>query len=65
MTATETEQNKERFIDLYTTLIQREGADKFLAYLTSEQSDFFKAPASTRFHGNMEGGLIRTQLTCV
>ena len=56
------ENNKERFIELYTTLIQREGADKFLAYLTSEQSDFFKAPASTRFHGNVEGGLLEHSL---
>lgn len=59
---TTTENNKERFIELYTTLIQREGADKFLAYLTSEQSDFFKAPASTRFHGNVEGGLLEHSL---
>ena len=23
-----------------------------------EKTDFFKAPASTRFHGNYEGGLV-------
>jgi hypothetical protein len=47
--------SKERFIDLYTQYIRRPGADKLLAWL--EDSDFFEAPASTRFHGNYEGGL--------
>lgn len=49
---------KERFIDLYTTHIHREGADKFLEYLQSGASDFFDAPASTRFHGSYKGGLV-------
>lgn len=49
---------KERFIDLYTTHIHREGADKFLEYLQSCASDFFDAPASTRFHGSYKGGLV-------
>ena len=47
--------NKERFIELYTTHIKREGADKLLDYLT--KSDFFTAPASARFHSSYEGGL--------
>ncbi len=46
---------KEDFIRLYTEHIKRPGADKLLAWL--EESDFFTAPASTRFHGNYEGGL--------
>ena len=46
---------KEDFIKIYTTHIKRPGADKLLAWL--EESDFFTAPASTRFHGNYEGGL--------
>lgn len=46
---------KEDFIRIYTTLIKRPGADELLAWL--ESSDFFYAPASTRFHGNYEGGL--------
>lgn len=46
---------KEDFIRLYTEHIKRPGADKLLAWL--EDSDFFTAPASTRFHGNYEGGL--------
>jgi 23S rRNA maturation-related 3'-5' exoribonuclease YhaM len=35
--------------------IQRPGADKLLAWL--EMSDFFTAPASSRFHSSHEGGL--------
>ena len=42
---------KEEFINLYQTNITREGGDKLLEYLDSPQSDFFTAPASTRFHG--------------
>lgn len=49
---------KERFIEIYKTHIKREGADKFLEYLESKSSDFFTAPASTRFHGSYEGGLV-------
>ena len=42
---------KERFVDLYRRYIHREGADKLLEYLLSPSSDFFEAPASTRYHG--------------
>ncbi len=49
---------KEEFIKIYTENIEREGADKLLEYLLSSQSDFFTAPASTRFHGSYEGGLL-------
>lgn len=47
---------KERFIEIYKENIQRPGADKLLAWL--EGSDFFKAPASTRFHLSRPGGLV-------
>lgn len=53
---------KDRFIDIYKTNIKREGADKLLDYLTSSKSDFFTAPASTRFHGSYEGGLLEHSL---
>lgn len=53
---------KERFIELYKKCIQREGADKLLEYLLSKSSDFFTAPASTRFHGAYEGGLVEHSL---
>lgn len=52
--------SRERFIELYTTLIKREGADKLLEYLKS--SDFFTAPASARYHSSYEGGLLEHSL---
>ncbi len=48
---------KERFIEIYTKFIKREGADKLLDYLVNS-SDFFTAPASARFHSSYEGGLV-------
>lgn len=47
---------KEKFIELYKANITRPGADKLLEYL--EKTDFFTAPASTRFHLCSEGGLV-------
>lgn len=49
---------KEEFMQIYTEKITREGADKLLEYLQSPASDFFTAPASTRFHGSYDGGLL-------
>ena len=49
---------KEQFLEIYHENIHREGADRFLEYLLSPMSDFFTAPASTRFHGSYEGGLV-------
>ena len=46
---------KEQFLEIYNNNIKREGADKLLAWL--EKTDFFSAPASTRFHSNYQGGL--------
>ena len=53
---------KEEFIQIYNENIKREGADKLLDYLLSPSSDFFTAPASTRFHGNYQGGLCEHSL---
>lgn len=53
---------KEEFIEIYNANIKREGADKLLEYLLSTSSDFFTAPASTRFHGSYEGGLCEHSL---
>ena len=50
--------NREKFIDIFTTHIHREGASELLAYLTGANSDFFTAPASTRYHLACEGGLV-------
>ena len=55
------EANKKRFIALYKKYITRNGADRFLSYLENH-SDFFTAPASTRFHGSYEGGLCEHSL---
>ncbi|MCM1165492.1 MAG: HD domain-containing protein [Lachnospiraceae bacterium] len=52
--------DKEKFLEIYKTNITREGADKLLDFL--EKSDFFTAPASTRYHGAYEGGLLRHSL---
>ena len=53
--------NRERFLSIFKEKITREGADKLLEYL-SEKSDFFFAPASTRYHGAYEGGLLEHSL---
>ena len=48
---------KDKFVEIYTENIKRPGSEKLLNYLLSENSDFFVAPASTRYHGAYEGGL--------
>lgn len=45
---------KEEFLALLRKT-NREGIEELINFL--EKSDFFVAPASTRFHGNFEGGL--------
>jgi hypothetical protein len=52
--------NRERFIEIFNEKIQREGKEKLLEFL--EKSDFFTAPASTRYHGAHEGGLLEHSL---
>ena len=47
--------NKERFLSLLKS-VKREGVENLLNWL--ESTDFFKAPASTMYHGNYEGGLL-------
>lgn len=53
-------QNKEKFISIARTYIEREGVDKLLSWL--ERSDFFVAPASTQFNLAVEGGLCQHTL---
>ena len=48
---------KESFIGLFRANIHRDGAEELLQML--EESDFFTAPASTKFHGACEGGLAQ------
>lgn len=52
--------DKENFIKIYTENIHREGSDKLLDWL--EKTDFFSAPASTKYHLAEEGGLIKHSL---
>lgn len=47
--------NKELFIEICKKNIKRTGIDDLLRWL--ESSDFFEAPASTRYHGSYAGGL--------
>ena len=47
---------KERFLEVYTSCVARPGADKFLEWL--KKTDFFTAPASTRYHLCEPGGLV-------
>lgn len=49
--------SKERFISLYRQYIHREGAEELLAWM--EQTDFFTAPASARYHSCYAGGLCQ------
>jgi len=37
--------------------INRDGMDDLIKFI-EEKTDFYTAPASTRFHGNYEGGLV-------
>lgn len=53
---------KEEFITVFREKVTRPGAERMLNYLLSEESDFFTAPASTRFHGSYEGGLVEHSL---
>lgn len=47
---------RDTFVELYQQYIEREGADELLQWI--RESDFMTAPASTRFHGSHEGGLV-------
>jgi len=47
---------KQQFIELYEHHITRAGAAQLLAWLHT--TDFFTAPASTRYHGACEAGLV-------
>lgn len=47
---------KEKILSLLSK-VKREGMDKLIDYL--ETSDFFDAPASTKFHSSVPGGLAK------
>ena len=46
---------KEKFLELLKK-VNREGINELIEFI--QKTDFFKSPASTRFHGDHEGGLV-------
>lgn len=48
---------KEQFLSIIKNDIHRKGIDELVKYLN--ESDFFTAPASTKYHGSYEGGLVQ------
>lgn len=54
---TQAERTAQRFKEIYREQITRPGAADLLAWLET-QTDFFTAPASTKYHGAYEGGLV-------
>ena len=48
--------NKEEFLQIYNEYVKRQGSQEFLDWLL--KTDFFTAPASTKYHGACEGGLL-------
>ena len=46
---------KEQNVHMYRSFIKRVGSESLLDWLMS--TDFFEAPASTKYHGNFPGGL--------
>lgn len=51
---------KEKFLELLRST-NREGIENIIKFM-EESTDFFTAPASTRFHGDHEGGLLEHSL---
>lgn len=51
---------KEEFIEIFSRNVTRPGAQELLDWLA--KTDFYTAPASTRFHGACEGGLVMHSL---
>ena len=47
---------KEEFIKIFNDNITREGSKNLLEWI--QKTDFFTAPASTKFHGACESGLV-------
>lgn len=52
---------KEMFYEIFHTHIVRQGGEEFLEWL--ERTDFFSAPASTKFHCACEGGLVQHSIS--
>ena len=53
--------DREEFLQIWKQHVTRPGSEKLLDWL-DHKTDFFTAPASTRFHGACEGGLCMHSL---
>ncbi len=53
--------DKEEFLSIFERCIKRDGSEQLLDFLKN-RSDFFTAPASTKYHNAFEGGLLRHSL---
>ena len=53
--------DREEFLEIFRTHVTRPGSEKLLDWMDSK-TDFFSAPASTRFHGACDGGLCAHSL---
>ena len=60
MEQNEIEQNKNEFLKIAHDFIKRDGCDQLLGWL--ETTDFFTAPASSKFHLSETGGLCKHSL---
>lgn len=56
----ELQEMKEKYLDICRSVIKRDGIEDLLNWI--EKSDFFTAPASTKFHGAYAGGLVEHSL---
>jgi len=59
LTTESIEENKQKILSLLNS-VERENIDALITYL--KESDFFVAPASTRYHLNFPGGLAQHSL---
>ena len=56
MTDRELKNLRDKFLNIARTYIHRDGIDALLSWL--EETDFYSAPASTRYHDSEPGGLV-------
>ena len=50
-------ENHERFLSIFQQYVKRDGAEALLDWM-EKRTDFFEAPASTKFHGACKEGLL-------
>ena len=58
MESFEMEMQRDKFLKIFDIQIgERDGKEALRDWLLSDECDFFTAPASTKYHGNYDGGL--------